>query len=444
MIHIALLAAVVGMAALASGCGQLKLAAIQAQTTEPITLTLYVQGASLSDDEFKTFFTDPLKKSHPNITLNVVRSGKQKLEDLLAAGTPPDLIFGSSRNLTPFLDLRLPANLYPLLKKHNADLTKYDPIALSAIKNYGSRGQLYALPIFENFSALYYNKDLFDKFKVPYPKDGMSWNDVIELARQMTFTVGEKKDKVQYKGINPDGIRNFASSLSIQAIDPITYRAVVVNNSWREVLSTYEEVMTIPGNAGGTAKSLFGETQTLAMYPGYLAKLNELEALFKKNKGINFDIVSYPYFKGSVGTGAEIDVQAMMITQASKHKEEAYWVIETVMTPEIQLAATRRARLSALNDPSMKIEFGTDYKSLKGKNVYGMFKVTPSIGPKHTPYDNIVNSKISTVANQLVKGIVDVDGALQQLQNDINAAIDEARGIASNSSDSDSSDNSGS
>jgi multiple sugar transport system substrate-binding protein len=418
------------------------LAAIQAETTERVTLTLYIQGASLSDDEFKTFFTEPLKKTHPNITLNLIRSGKQKLEDLLAAGTPPDLIFGSSRNLTPFLDLRQPMNLYPLLKKHNADLTKYDPVALSAIKNYGSRGQLYALPIFENFSALYYNKDLFDKFKVPYPRDGMSWNEVIELAKLMTITVGEKKDKVQYRGINPDGIRNFASSLSIQAIDPISYRAVVVNDSWREVLSTYEEIMTIPGNAGGNAKNLFETTQTLAMYPGYLAKLNELEALFKKNKGINYDIATYPYFKNSVSTSAEIDVQSMMITQSSKHKEEAYWVIETVMTPEIQLAATRRARLSALNDPSMKTEFGTDYKSLKGKNVYGMFKSTPSIGPKHTPYDNIVNSKLNTVANQLVKGIVDVDGALLQLQTDINSAIDEARGIASNSPDSDTSEES--
>jgi hypothetical protein len=45
---------------------------------------------------------------------------------------------------------------------------------------------------------------------------------------------------------------------------------------------------------------------------------------------------------------------------------------------------------------------------------------------------------VNTVANQLVKGIIDVDGALQLLQTDINAAIDEARGIASNSSDAES------
>lgn len=40
-------------------------------------------------------------------------------------------------------------------------------------------------PVVNNTMSLYYNKDLFDKFGVSYPKDGMTWDEVLELNRQL-------------------------------------------------------------------------------------------------------------------------------------------------------------------------------------------------------------------------------------------------------------------
>lgn len=55
------------------------------------------------------------------------------------------------------------------------------------------------LPLFRNIQATFYNKGIFDKFGVPYPKDGMTYDEAIELAKKVTRSV----DGVQYYGLFP-------------------------------------------------------------------------------------------------------------------------------------------------------------------------------------------------------------------------------------------------
>lgn len=68
-----------------------------------------------------------------------------------------------------------------LIKRHNIDLSRFEPSIISALEKM-SGGGLYGLPLYNDRMALYYNKDIFDKFGVPYPKDGMTWDEVIELS----------------------------------------------------------------------------------------------------------------------------------------------------------------------------------------------------------------------------------------------------------------------
>jgi multiple sugar transport system substrate-binding protein len=50
------------------------------------------------------------------------------------------------------------------------------------------RGKLYGVA--KDFASLvlYYNKDLFDKWEVPYPKTGWSWDDFLETSKNLTHT----------------------------------------------------------------------------------------------------------------------------------------------------------------------------------------------------------------------------------------------------------------
>src|SRR5919199_277274 len=55
--------------------------------------------------------------------------------------------------------------------------------------------------------VIFYNKDLFDRVGVPYPKEGWTVDDLVETARKLTFKEGE----TQYWGYEVNGgyLRNF-------------------------------------------------------------------------------------------------------------------------------------------------------------------------------------------------------------------------------------------
>jgi ABC-type glycerol-3-phosphate transport system substrate-binding protein len=98
----------------------------------------------------------------------------------------------------------VPTDLQPLAKKHGFDFNKFDTKLVDSIKSYSDQGQIYYLPYNTLAFALMYNKDIFDKFGVPYPKDNMTWDEAIELGKKLTRT----EAGVNYIGLRPPGALN--------------------------------------------------------------------------------------------------------------------------------------------------------------------------------------------------------------------------------------------
>lgn len=65
------------------------------------------------------------------------------------------------------------------------------PAVVNALSSVGD-GKIYGMAPTFNGRALYYNKDLFDQYNVPYPTNEMSWADVMKLAKR--FPVGGSED----------------------------------------------------------------------------------------------------------------------------------------------------------------------------------------------------------------------------------------------------------
>lgn len=78
----------------------------------------------------------------------------------------------------------------------NIDLNRFVPTLLA--RNYGQNGELYALPFQRHLTALFYNKATFDAFGIPYPTDGMAWDEVIQLASRFT----DSPNGVKYNGLD--------------------------------------------------------------------------------------------------------------------------------------------------------------------------------------------------------------------------------------------------
>lgn len=174
----------------AGGCGANGSTAGEKEETTaaeqaPFTMTIY-NNAGIADAYYQEYIEKHLKRKFPQATFHYTkRSQGNDIEDLVAAGTVPDLIlFGVDRILT-YRDLGVLADLTPLVKEQNIDISRFADGIIDTIKSYSEHGELYAMPWSYNPAALYYNKDIFDKFGVPYPKDGMSWDELGDLVKKL-------------------------------------------------------------------------------------------------------------------------------------------------------------------------------------------------------------------------------------------------------------------
>lgn len=69
-------------------------------------------------------------------------------------------------------------------------------MAMGGLKDYFEKDKIYGLPIAMINASIYYSKDIFDKFALPYPKNGMTIDETYELAKRMT----RLDNGVQYRG----------------------------------------------------------------------------------------------------------------------------------------------------------------------------------------------------------------------------------------------------
>jgi multiple sugar transport system substrate-binding protein len=130
------------------------------------------------------------EQSHPGVKIRPERKNADgTYADVLlqefAAGTAPDVIFVSTDNIDLLSDSGKLADLRPWLAKET-DLKESDYYEAMTTR-FSSKGQLLVLPRdIAPISCVYYNKDLFDQAKLPYPKDDWTWDDLRRLALKLT------------------------------------------------------------------------------------------------------------------------------------------------------------------------------------------------------------------------------------------------------------------
>jgi multiple sugar transport system substrate-binding protein len=384
----------------------------------PVTLKFFATPAYITDEDFPLLLTDPLKKKYPNITLEMVRPAKgSQLEDLVATGDVPDLIILYNGAIGTYNDLGLLTDLRPMMKAHNVDLGRFKPGMIEAFSS--DKGDVYGLPYAMNINATYYNQDIFDKFGVSYPPDGMLWDDAIQLARKLS----REDSGVSYKGLDYDTLFRPSFALSLPFVDAKTNKAVLNNDSWKKVFSLAKEIEDIPGNRkeAGAAVDAFLTKRVLAMD----ATINLFSRLGEPTKqGLRWDVAQYPSFKERSGTATYPDLHEIMVSSASKHKDAALRVAEVLTSDEVQLISARQTgRVSALVNKQIEEQFGADMPFTKGKKIASIFKSKSA----PTPYQSIYDAGIKTIINkaypQYRDGNIDVNTFLSQIEEQSNQLI---------------------
>ncbi|MFH5182620.1 ABC transporter substrate-binding protein [Paenibacillus sp. TAB 01] len=171
--------------------------------SEPVTLKFYTSSGTLTNTEFKALIADPVHAKYPNITIERAEPPTGTTpEDYFSSGANPDLIYSSSTTHTKMISIGVYQDLRELIQKYKFDESRIKPFLYNYAKGLAPNGEIWAIPFNSNQHILYYNKDIFDKFGVPYPSDQqMTWEQAIELGRQLTRT----ENGVNYIGIDAEG-----------------------------------------------------------------------------------------------------------------------------------------------------------------------------------------------------------------------------------------------
>jgi multiple sugar transport system substrate-binding protein len=106
-----------------------------------------------------------------------------RLLALQAARAAPDILQVGDDAVPMFVSKGAFMPLDETLKKANFDPSIYLPGLLDPGKY---QGKQYLLPKEYTPLAVYYNKKIFDKYKVPYPKEGWTWDDLLATAKKLT------------------------------------------------------------------------------------------------------------------------------------------------------------------------------------------------------------------------------------------------------------------
>ncbi|MCG8500025.1 MAG: extracellular solute-binding protein [Firmicutes bacterium] len=130
---------------------------------------------------------DEFEKANPNVKIKleitVWDEYWPKLEAAAAGGTYPDVFWMNGPNIIRYAEADILMPIDDRVTKDNVDMTNYPQ---SLVKLYTVAGEKYAMPLFWDTAALWYNKEIFDDAGIPYPDNTWDFEKLKEVAGQLT------------------------------------------------------------------------------------------------------------------------------------------------------------------------------------------------------------------------------------------------------------------
>ncbi|MDF2726312.1 MAG: transporter substrate-binding protein [Paenibacillus sp.] len=399
-------------------------AAEPAKETPPQPITLKVMNGLFNEKDWKAIVVDPLKKKFPHITLDPgsgqVNTGAQAtVEQIIATGNVPDIVLSGVAQSAIMAPLGLAQDLAPLIKKNKVDLTKYDNTTIETLNKYSPlfNMETVTLPLYINFKVMVFNKDLFDKFAVPYPTNHMTHQDAIELSKKLTRMDGG----VQYYGYNADSHITLGGQYSLKLIDLKTNKVTL--QGYEKVFPIIKDAQSVPGMQGLSASKAFYTDKTLAMHVDWLATVVSNAATFKDMK---WGMVTYPELKDA-RFQTEVDFHSTYVTKTTKYPNEAFQVINWMLeNEEIQSLITRSGKITVQKNKDIISQWGKDSGLGNDETVKAVLET--KMAPAHDihPLDRKANvtTPLANAYTAYLNGTKDLNVALRDAQEEMQKQVD--------------------
>lgn len=389
------------------------------------------------DKEFENFFRAHIEKALPHITLTYIQaSNQEEIEENFAKGLVPDLVMGSDFEM--YREVDLARDQTPLIEKHGIDFDRLDPSIVESLRNASPEGELLALPLFRPDFMMAYNKDIFDAFGVPYPEDNMTWDEAIELGRQLTGEINGET----YHGLWPD--KEQLNQVGASLIDPETNEPNILDNKeLRLFLERQQEIFNIPDNlpemdsVEGLADFMYNGTGNAdlifdyALVPGRAFTKGHLQR--EQDAGLNFDWVTYPIWGGEypeeIPNGLYHNI---FVTSQSENPDAAFEVIQYLLSDDYQKWWTSTEYgVTPLVNEEVRKEFGqkSEYlESLEEKNWRAQLALPGAPIPNQSSYEGPVRKPLLISAYQGLLEGKDVNTVLRIMDDEAQSMVADLAG----------------
>jgi ABC-type glycerol-3-phosphate transport system substrate-binding protein len=388
----------------------------------PVELVFYSFG-NAPEESFNELYGNAIRKKFPNYTIKYVQRGTKSVQDLIVSGQQIDIYFDSIGNfMSTLIGNKMEYDMTELVKANKVDTSRFEPTVMEAMKMM-SGGKLYGLPISNTTLVIYYNKSVFDRFGLTYPKSGMTWDETFEIVKKLNRTEGGKT----YKGISFTVVHPLRMNpYSLSMIDAKTGKSAINSEKWKAVFQTAFVDPYKDWDAASRASSkpisfkLFTQRQEYGMMVD-LSSNPALQGDLLAN--IDWDMVPLPTYKDLPGVGAQLYPTYASITAQSKYKNEAMKVITYLTSDEYQLEASRKGTMPAVTAESVRKVLGQDTKFMD-KNFQAMYanKFAPIAYKALLDYD--LEKAYTEEIGKLSAGTVDINSYLRSAEEKGNKLLE--------------------
>lgn len=369
----------------------------------------------------------------------------------------PDLLLLDTDNYETFAAEGKLLELDPLLERDKYDTETIFPGLIEMLKEKGG-GKLYGLaPTFYG-SVLYYNADLFAKYGVEPPHDGMTWQEILDTARRFPVE-GDEKTRVygfgdQYGNMTFENLGSrIATTQGLKFINPDTMKVTLNTDSWKQAYkmaidAVESKAVYNPQNSGFQGGTMEEYYQSQPFLMGRMAmtvdgfylmrNIKEAKGALKDYKPFQLGVVAGPVDPARPDETREVYFGEIFAIRSDSPNADAAWeFLKFVNGDEYAKIKSR-----SLNN-GMQSRMGAT-QEYDGISLEAFYKLKPSSDNSYRnmekipndfymQYNPLMSEEMASVASKSKS----LDEALQTIESKAQVILDQAVKEAASKKDSD-------
>ena len=277
----------------------------------PVTIQFSSWG---SESEVKILkpLLENFEKENPDIKvdfMHIPQNYFQKLHLLFASNTAPDVIFINNQYLPVYANAGLLVDL-----TNDEEYFEYDKYFSKVLASLKWDGKIYAVARDVSNLVVFYNKDLFKKYNVHFPKSDWDFEDFLQTAKKLThkpdvFGISFEENPLFYMPyVMSEGFEGVAEFEAIKENSGLKF--------YSDLRKKYHVAPMRDESASATMAQMFLQ-EKLAMH----LSGRWLVPIYRTDAKFDWDIAPFP--SGKVGSVVPLDSSGWAIANSSKHKSEA-------------------------------------------------------------------------------------------------------------------------